>query len=270
MKVPAPLTRIALTFCLCAIVQKTIAADEPKPAPTSPASVTAASSQRTLFLEVAVVRFKPNSADRILQGFKGLKGALPDVIDTLKPDGTVSILYSGNREIRLQEKGKAKFDALETRPVVLVGKPGAPVPPVTSYGLSLEITTQTVEAERIGLGWEGSVTWSPEIVDSWKGEKFLSFLSSASDLAKKATAVTGETKNVNSGADIGLSFAQLFNPKGGPDDSQIYELPVNKTVSLSSSRFCASGDLIVNATTAELGSKEAQTILLLIWPTVQP
>ncbi len=247
------------------------AADEPKPASVPAVAAAVVSANRTLFIEVAVLRFKPNSAERILRGFKDLSGTLPAVVDTLKSDGAVSILYSGNREIRLEEKGKARFDALETRPVILVGKPGAPVPPVTAYGLSLEISTSAVAAERVGLGWEGSITWSPEIVDSWKGERFLNFLNSATDLAKKATAATGaESKEMNSGVDIGLSFAQLFNPKGGPAENQIYELPVNKTISLSSSRFCNSGELIVNATTAEMGNKEAQTILLLIWPTIHP
>lgn len=206
-----------------------------------------------------------------MRGFKGLNGNLLAVVDSLKGDGAVSILYSGNRDIRLEEKAKAKFDALETRPIVLVGKPGAPVPPVTSYGLALEISAHAIEAEKVGLTWEGSMTWSPEIVDTWKGEKFLSFLGSAANVAKKASAAAGvESKEVDSGTDIGLSFAQLFNPKGGATDSQIYELPVNKTISLCSSRSCKNGELIVNATTSEMGSKEAQTILLLIWPTINP
>lgn len=225
---------------------------------------------KTISIEVAVVRFKPAKAERILQGFKDLKGNLLTVIDSLKAEGEVSVLYTGNRELRLEEKSKAKFDALETRPVVLVGKSGAPIPPATAYGLSLEITTRSVEPDRFGLGWEGSVSWSPEIVDTWKGEKFLNFLGTAASVAKKAGALGGDNKAVGAGADIGLGLAQLFNPKGAPTENQIYELPVNKTVSLASSRNCKSGELIVNATTAELGSKEAQTILLLIWPTLNP
>jgi hypothetical protein len=220
-------------------------------------------------LEVAVVRFKPIRADRVLLGYKDLSGALPAIIDKLKAEGDVSVLYTGTRELRLEDKSKAKFDALETRPVVLIGKPGAPVPPITAYGLTLDVSIRGVEGERFGLGWEGTVTWSPEIVDSWKGERFLSFMGGAANIAKKAGSLT-EDKTVGAGADIGLGFAQLFNPKGASADSGIYELPVNKTVSLTSSRNSKSGELIVCPTTAEMGSKEAQTILLLMWPnTVQ-
>ncbi len=246
-------------------------ADETKPAVSATPAPSIIAPARTLSLEVAIVRFKPASAERILRGFKGLSGNLVGVVDSLKADGAVSILYSGTRDLRLDEKAKTKFDALETKPIVLIGKPGAPVPPVTSYGLALEISAKGVDAERVGLNWEGSMTWSPDVVDEWKGEKFLSFIGSAAGVAKKASALAGtESKEVNSGVDIGLSFAQLFNPKGGATDSQIYEMPVNKTISLSSSRNCKSGELIVNATTSEMGNKEAQTILLLIWPTILP
>ena len=260
----------SISFALSLLLaHAAMAADEVKPpiAALAPATPT----NQTLSLEVAVLRFKPNSAERILLGFKDLKGNLQNVMESLKADGAVSILYSGNREIFIDDKAKAKFDALETRPVILVGKPGAPVPPVVAYGLSLEIATRAIDAQRVGINWNGSVTWSPEIVDSWKGEKFLSFLGSAATVAKKAAATAGvESKDVTSGTDIGLGFAQLFNPKGAPTDNQIYELPVNKTISLSSSRSCRSGELIINATTAEMGNKEAQTILLLIWPTINP
>jgi len=70
-------------------------------------------------------------------------------------------------------------------------------------------------------------------------------LSKAATVASKAGALGGDSKTVNSATDIGLGFAQLFNPKGAPVDNQIYELPVNKTVSLASSRNCKNGELIV-------------------------
>ena len=265
-----PATKIAACCALILASLAATAADESKPAApvTSPAA--AAGPVKTLSLEVAVIRFKPNTAERVLKGFKELNGNLLVVIDALKAEGEVSVLYSGNREIRLEEKSKAKFDALETRPVVLIGKPGAPLPPAISYGVSLEVTARIPEPEKFGLGWEGSVTWSPEVVDGWKGEKFMNFLSSAAGVAKKAGALGGDSKAVSSATDIGLGFAQLFNPKGVPGDNQIYELPVNKTVAFAGSRNCKPGELIVNATTAEMGNKEAQTILLLMWPTMNP
>lgn len=266
MKIPL----FPLSFILMACLGSVRAADEPAKPVTAPAGTALG---KTLTLEVSVVRFKPMAAERILQGFKNLNGNLQSIIEQLRADGEASVLYTGTRDIRLEEKSRAKFDALETKPVVLIGKPNAPVPPATSYGLSLEVTTRSIEADRFGLGWEGTMTWSPEVVDAWKGEKFLNFMSGAANVAKKATALAGggkDDKTLGGAADIGLSFAQLFNPKGATQESQIYELPVNKTVSFISSRNCKSGELLINATTAEMGSKEAQTILLLIWPTLNP
>ena len=39
------------------------------------------------------------------------------------------------------------------------------LPPAISYGVSLEVTARIPEPEKFGLGWEGSVTWSPEVVE---------------------------------------------------------------------------------------------------------
>ena len=78
---------------------------------------------RTISLEVSVLRFKPLRAERILEGFKNLNGNLQRVMDVLKSEGEVTVLFSGTRDIRFEEKGKAKFDALETRPVLVIGKP---------------------------------------------------------------------------------------------------------------------------------------------------
>lgn len=101
----------------------------------------------------------------------------------------------------------------------------------------------------------------------WQGEKFLSFAGAAVSTLKTAGLIKGEESK---SADIGLGLAQLFNPKGKPTENEIYELPVNKTIALSGSRNCKNADMIINATTAEMGSKEAQTILLLLQPTLNP
>lgn len=229
--------------------------------PTAPAQV------RSIGLEVSVIRFKPLKAERIVQGFKGLGSDLKSLVDALKADGEVSVLYSATRDLRLEDKADAKFDALETRPVVIIGKPGVPLPPATQLGVSLKVSARPADGDRFGLAWDGSITWSPEMLNRWQGEKFLSFVSAAAGVAKTAGVLKGDdAKN----ADIGLGLAQLFNPKGKPMENEIYELPVNKTISLSGSRNCKSAELIINATTAEMGSKEAQTLLLLLVPTLHP
>ena len=222
---------------------------------------------RTVQLEVTVLRFKPLKAERLLKGFKDLKGDLPAIVENLKADGEISILYTANRDLRLEDKAKARFDALETRPVVIIGKVGAPIPPATAYGVKLEVTPRPGGGERFGLNWEGEVSWSPEIVDRWQGEKFMNFASGTVSALGKSGLLG---KDVSQNVDMGLNLAQLFNPKGKPTENEIYELPVHKTVSFTGSRNCTSGQLIINATTAEMGNKEAQTILLLLNPTVIP
>ncbi len=239
------------------------------PSATPPAPVAPAGPPRTISLEVSVLRFKPLRAERIIEGFKGLNGNLQRVMDTLKSEGEVTVLFAGTRDVRFEEKGKAKFDALETRPVLVIGKPTAPIPPATAYGVSLEITTRLADEGRFGLQWEGNLTWSPEILDKRTGERFMTFATGAASAIKKS-GLLGSDGKAGAAADIGLGLAEMFTPKGRPTENEIYELPVNKTVAFGSSRICRSGELIVHSTTAEMGNKEAQTVLLLILPTMVP
>lgn len=222
---------------------------------------------RSISIEVSVLRFKPLRAERLVQGFKGLGTDLKSLVEVLKSDGEISVLYNATRDLRLEDKAEAKFDALETRPVIIIGKPGAPLPPVTQLGVNFKVSARPADGERFGLAWEGSISWSPEMLTRWQGEKFLSFAGAAVSTLKTAGVLKGED---NKNADFGLSLAQLFNPKGKPTENEIYELPVNKIITLSGSRNCKSADLIINATTAEMGSKEAETILLLLLPTLHP
>jgi hypothetical protein len=251
------LTALCLGFLLVELGGEAAAA-----VPNAPAA-----EVRSIALEVSVLRFKPLKAERIVQGFKGLGTDLKSVVEALKNDGEVSILYSATRDLRLEDKAEAKFDALEVRPVVIIGKPGVPMPPATQLGVTLKISARPAANDKFGLAWEGAITWSPEMLTRWQGEKFLSFAGAAVGTLKTAGVIKGDdSKN----ADIGLGLAQLFNPKGKPTENEIYELPVNKTISLAGSRNCKSADLIINATTAEMGSKEAQTLLLLLLPTLHP
>lgn len=226
-----------------------------------------AAAVRSISIEVSVLRFKPLKAERLVQGFRGLGTDLKSLVEALKSDGEISVLYNASRDLRLEDKAEAKFDALENRPVIIIGKPGAPLPPVTQLGVNFKVSARPADGERFGLAWEGSISWSPDMLTRWQGEKFLSFAGAAVSTLKTAGVLKGDdTKN----ADFGLGLAQLFNPKGKPTENEIYELPVNKTITLSGSRNCRSADLIINATTAEMGSKEAETILLLMLPTLHP
>lgn len=81
---------------------------------------------RNLAIEVTVIRFKPESKDQILQDHR-FSGTATNVVEALRAAGrSVDIVYRGTREMALEAKSLAKFDATETRPVLLVGKPGAP------------------------------------------------------------------------------------------------------------------------------------------------
>ena len=163
-------------------------------------------SVRSVSLEVSVLRFKPIKAERLVQGFKGLGGDLKSVVESLKNDGEVSVLYNATRDLRLEDKVEAKFDALETRPVVIIGKPGIPLPPATQLGVQLKVTSKLADGERFGLAWEGSISWSPEMLSKWQGEKFLSFAGAAVSSLKTAGVIKGDdAKN----ADIEIGRAHV-------------------------------------------------------------
>ena len=225
---------------------------------------------QNLSLELTVIRFKPDSKDQVLQDFK-LSGASSNFVETLRGMGrSVDLVYRGTRDVVLEPKSAARFDATETRPVILLGKPGAPIPPATVYGLTLQVTVRPTGDDGFVLAWEGSLNWSPELMDRRGGmQNTFQFIGKAANVAQSASEVAGQAGGaVKAGADIGLAVAELF--RSGNADSSIYELPVLKTVSLSGSRACRSGQLVINTTAAEAGVKEPQILLFLLAPKLQP
>ncbi len=223
-----------------------------------------------LALELTVIRFKPDSKDQVLQDFK-LEGAASNIVDTLRGLGrSVDVVYRGTRDVVLEPKSLARFDATETRPIILIGKPGAPVPPAAVYGLTLQVTVRPAADDSFVLAWEGSLNWSPDLMDRRSGmQNTFQFLGKTASVAQSASEVLGQTGGVvKGGADIGLTVAELF--KNGNSDSSIYELPVLKTVSFTGSRACRSGQLIVSTTAAEAGVKEPQIIFFLLTPRLRP
>jgi len=225
---------------------------------------------QNLALELTVIRFKPDSKEQVLQDFR-LSGTSSNIVETLRGQGrSVDVVYRGTRDVVLEPKSMAKFDATETRPVILVGKPGAPVPPATVYGLTLQVTVRSAGEDAFVLAWEGNLNWSPELMDRRGGmQNTFQFLGKAANVAQSASEVAGQAGGaVKAGADIGLAVAELF--RSGNADSSIYELPVLKTVSLSGSRACRSGQLVINTTAAEAGVKEPQILLFLLAPKLQP
>ncbi len=224
-----------------------------------------AKAPRNLALELTLIRFKPDSKEQVLQDFR-LPGGASNAVETLRKAGrSVDVLYRGTREIALEPKATAKFDATETRPVVLVGAPGAPMPPATLYGVTLTVTARPADDDSYVLSWEGSLNWSPEMMDRRIGmQNTMQFIGKAANAAQSASQLAGESQGVvRQAADIGLAVAEMFKPANSTD-SHIFELPVVKTFSLNGSRACRTGQLIVSTTAAEAGVKEPQIIFFLL------
>jgi hypothetical protein len=228
----------------------------------------AAEPPKSLSVEAMVLRFKPTTKEQVLQDF-----ALPDSpaksVETLRAIGrSVDILYRGVRKIALEPGASAKFDGTETRPVIFLGK-GGTAPPATVYGLVMEMKVRSATNDSFTLGWEGSLTWSPDLLDrrsSWQDS--LQFIGGAANVAEAASQAAGPAGGtVKQAADIGLAVADLFR---GGGDANIYELPVLKTVGLSGSRVCKTGQMITTTTAAEAGVKEPQILFFLILPKVEP
>jgi hypothetical protein len=232
---------------------------------------------RNLTLHVALLRFQPTDKMDLIRPFKGLvegrittadlkaKG-MNAVIEGLSAHGVVDVLHRSERVMALGLDNKAKFDALEERPFVLIGNKDM-LPPATKFGLSLEMTGKPVDAEQFGLSWAGTLKWSPELIDRWSlnSEKFLSFTTGAAKLAQNIAGKADKDP-----VDIGLSVVQLFKPNDNqPAAGQIYELPVVKEIAFQSSRLTKNNELIFNSTVSEVGGRPAQAVVLVILPSLE-
>lgn len=232
---------------------------------------------RNLTLHLALLRFQPKDKLDLIRPFKNLlegqvkpaeltaKG-MNAVIDGLSSHGIVDVLHRSERAMVLGGEGKAKFDAIEERPFVLIGNKDM-LPPATKFGLSLELTGKPVDSDQFSLAWNGTLKWSPELIDRWSlnTEKFLSFTTGAAKLAQNLTG-----KSDQNPLDIGLSVVQLFNPNSSaPAAGQIYELPVVKEIAFQSSRLSKNNELIFNSTVSEVGGRPAQAVVLVILPSLE-
>lgn len=224
----------------------------------------AQAAPENLSLELTVIRFKPESKEQILQDFKFPAGSSNAVESLRKIGSSVDVLYRGTRDLAIYTNSLAKFDATETRPVLLMGAPSVPMPPATLYGLTLQVAHKGSTPNGIILGWEGTLTWSPELMDRRFGvQNSMQFIGKAAKVADSASKVAGDAQGtVKQAAEIGLAVAELF--KGPSADQQIYELPVVKNFSLHGSRVCKPGQTIVTTTAAEAGVKEPQIIFFLL------
>jgi hypothetical protein len=260
--------KIALRFVLFfapAIFAMTASSAEPTP--------------RNLYLHLALLRFQPTDKLDLVRPFKGIiegqvktedlktKG-LNAVIEGLSSHGTVDVLHRSERSVVLGGEGRARFDAMEERPFVLIGNKDM-LPPATKFGLSLELTAKPADADQFTLNWNGTLKWSPELIDRWSlnSERFLSFTTGAAKLAQN---LTSSAKSGKDPVDIGLSVVQLFKPTDNqPVAGQIYELPVVKEIAFQSGRLCKNGELIFNSTVSEVGGRPAQAVVLVIWPSFE-
>jgi hypothetical protein len=247
-------------------------------ADNAPLVQAAAAGPQNLGLHIALLRFEPSAKTNLVRPFKKMlegqvqtsmlqEKGLNHVIELMSNFGTVDVLHRADRDVVIAADSRVKFDALEERPVVVVGKKDL-LPPSTKFGLSLEVTAKPIDAHRFSLSWNGSLRWSPQLIDRWKfnPQKFLSFAGSAAQAAN--TLMAKEDKDP---LEIGLSIAQLFKTdNAAPGDGQIYELPVVKEISFQSSRVCWDNDLILNSTVSEVGGRPAQAIVLVIWPNLNP
>jgi len=235
----------------------------PAPAPAVVPAV-AAAPPRVLSLELSILRYKPATNQPVFADLK-LSGSMASIVDSLRASGrSVDVLYHGTRELALEPKASAKFHGTEMRPVILIGKQGSP-PPAVVYGLTMEIIARPLSGDAFILNWDGSLNWSPDLIDRRpSGPDAVQVLEKAATAAKGITALTGKSQV----ADIGLAVADLF--KDDPaNNSSIYELPVLKTVALSGSRVCHGGETIVNSTASEAGAREPQIIFFVLNPVIQ-
>lgn len=239
-------------------------------------SSTALPGPQNLGLHLALLRFEPASRTNLVRPFKKMieghvqaevlrEKGLTHVIEVISNFGTVDVLHRADRDVVIAPDSKVRFDATEERPVVVVGVKDV-MPPSTKFGLSLEVTARPIDPHRFSLSWNGSLKWSPELIDRWKfnPQKFLSFASSAALTANNLLA-----KEEKDPLQIGLSVAQLFRADT-PAAGQIYELPVVKEIAFQSSRVCWDNELILNSTVSEVGGRPAQAIVLVLWPNLNP
>jgi hypothetical protein len=191
-------------------------------------------------VNVAVIRFRPSEKTALLRPLEktiGAKLTPAKLLGAFQKKGDASIVFQTQQKLGADQK--CHVEQLENAKVVLPGQSDA-MPPITRFGIKLDVKADPTAQKRTAVYWTGSVRWSPQLVDA---------------------SGVGGIPLMRGGTNVAL--IRPFSPLG--DRVSAFEYPTLKENHFDGSSILSEGEIVFSATAAESGGAAPEMVVLCLW-----
>lgn len=219
-------------------------------------------------LSVVVIRFLPKGKKARYTEALPTNSSLPQIVEYLGKNGQVNLLFYGERDLTGPTNATVRFNSTERRPAFSLDAATNQSLTNREFGLRMEITAHSTAEQKIQLDWKGNFSWSPNLIDSWAGEKYLLFGMRVAKLIKPGSVYSEDDDSDEGGQ--GINIGGLFKrkpketkeAKASPDISFI--TIERRDIELKGRSTVAPGELIVSVTPFPEADPEQPEFIYLI------
>jgi hypothetical protein len=161
-------------------------------------------------LTVAVIRFLPQGKAARQPAPIPTNSTMPKIVETLGKRGQVNLLFFGERDLSGPSNAVVRINSTERRPAFSLDADTNQVLTNREFGLHLEISAHNTPDQRLLLDWNGNFSWSPDLMNTWAGEKYLLFGMKVAGLIKPGSVYSDED---DEDAGQGINIGGLFKRK---------------------------------------------------------
>ena len=166
----------------------------------------------SLQLNVSVVRFVPDGKSTAFKGKLTGTMSFAEIVKALGKEGQVNLLYLGSGNLRWATNELATFRSLERRPAFSLDAAVNQGLTNRQFGMMLRIGAEAATNRQVFLHWDGTFSWSSQLVDLWAGDKYLMFGMRLAKFLKPGMVYT-EYDNPDDAEQSGINLRSLFGKK---------------------------------------------------------
>ncbi len=163
-------------------------------------------------VSVALIHFIPNGKSPVRTDELPTRDGLSGVCKVLAKAGKVNVLYLGTRLAGGQGDGNFLYDSLERRPAFSLLPDGKSSFTNRVFGLALRLRVHSETTDRAQLEWDGTFSWSNDLIKLWAGDKYLTFGMSLAKVLKPGAVFT-EGGDDDEPEQSGINLRSLFGKK---------------------------------------------------------
>jgi hypothetical protein len=166
----------------------------------------------SLQINISVVRFVPDGKSAVFKGKLTSSMSFAEVVKALGKEGQVNLLYLGSGNLRWATNELATFHSLERRPAFSLDSAVNQGLTNRQFGITLRVGAEAAANRQVSMQWDGTFSWSSQLVDLWAGDKYLMFGMRLAKFLKPGMVYT-EYDNPDDAEQSGVNLRSLFGKK---------------------------------------------------------